>query len=138
MTKTLEEKEQFVQLRARGYSFDKIAEELDTSKPTLIKWQGEMNEQVKEQQYFELENLLEQYSLMRRNRFEIHSKLLTAVFQELENKVQEKKLSKLSIPELLKLAERLENRLEQDTGKPLLKVNLPDNWNFSLEEQVEL
>jgi len=138
MTKNIEEKEKFVQLRARGYSFDKIAKELDTSKPTLIKWQGEMNNQVKEQQYFELENLLEQYSLMRRNRFEIHSKLLNAVFQELENRAEEQELSGLSVTELYKLAEKLENRLSQDTDKPLLKVNLPDNWNFSLEEQVEL
>ena len=138
MTKTLEEKEQFVQLRARGYSFDKIAGELDISKPTLIKWQGEMNEQVKEQQYFELENILNHYEIMRRNRFEKYSRLLNAVFQEMENRTEEQELSELPVPELYKLAEKLEARLEQDTGKPLLKVNLPDNWSFGLQEQVEL
>jgi transposase len=138
MTKTLEEKEKFIQLRARGYSFDKIAEELDISKPTLIKWQGEFNEQVKQQQYFELENLLNQYELMRRNRFEKYSRLLNAVFEELETKTEEQELEELSVPELLKLADKLETRLEQDTGKPLLKVKLPDNWSFGLEEQVEL
>jgi len=138
MTKTLEEKEQFIQLRARGYSFDKIAEELDISKPTLIKWQGELNKQVKEQQYFEMENLLNQYEIMRRNRFEKYSRLLNAVFQELETKTEEQELSELSVPELLKLADRLETRLEQDTGKPLLKVELPEDWNFRLEEVLEL
>ena len=138
MTKTIEEKEQFIQLRARGYSFDKIAKELNTSKPTLIKWQGDLNEQVKAQQYFELENLLEEYSLMRRNRFEAHSRLLNAVFQELQNKVEQQELEQLSVSELLKLALQLEKRLSQDTEKPLLKVQLPDNWNFSLHETVEL
>jgi len=138
MTKTIEEKEQFIQLRAKGYSFDKIAEALNISKPTLIKWQGEMNEQVKEQQYFELESLLEEYSLMRRNRFEAHSSLLHAVFQELQNKVEQQELEQLSVSELLKLALQLEKRLSQDTEKPLLKVAIPENWNFSLEEVVLL
>lgn len=138
MTKTLEQKEQFILLRAKGYSYDKITEELDISKPTLIKWQGELNEQVKKQQYFELENILNQYEILRRNRFEKYSRLLNAVFQELESKTEEQELSGLSVPELLKLADKLETRLEQDTGKPLLKVNLPEDWTFSLEEAVEL
>lgn len=138
MTKTLEQKEQFILLRAKGYSYDKITEELDISKPTLIKWQGELNEQVKKQQYFELENILNQYEILRRNRFEKYSRLLNAVFQELESKTEQQELSELSVPELLKLADKLETRLEQDTGKPLLKVNLPEDWTFSLEEAVEL
>lgn len=138
MTKTIEEKTRFIQLRAQGLSYDKIAEEMQVSKPTLLKFQAELNDQVKKQQYFELENLLEQYSIMRRDRFEIHSRLLNAVFQELESKVAEEELSELSIPELLKLAEKLESRLSQETEKPLLKVELPENWNFSLEEVVEL
>jgi ATP/maltotriose-dependent transcriptional regulator MalT len=138
MTKTLEEKERFVFLRAQGLSFDKIAEEMDISKPTLIKWHGEMNEQVKKQQYFVMENILNQYQLMRRNRFEKYSRLLNSVFQELENKVEQQELSELSVPELLKLAEKLETRLSKDTEKPLLKVNLPEDWSFSVEETVEL
>jgi len=97
-----------------------------------------MNEQVKEQQYFELENLLNHYEIMRRNRFEIHSRLLHAVFQELETKVREQELSELSIPDLLKLAESLETRLSQDTEKPLLRVKLPQDLDFRLEERVEL
>jgi len=138
MTTTVEQKEQFVILRAKGFSFDKIAEKLDISKPTLIKLQGELLEQVKKQQYFEMENLLEHYSVMRINRFERNTRLLNSVLTELESKVEEQELSELSIPELLKLAEKLEQSISQDTDKPLLKVELPDNYNFHLEEKVEL
>lgn len=138
MTKTLEEKEQFIQLRARGWSFDKIAEKLEISKPTLLDWQGQFSKDIKEQQFFEYENLLEQYELARRNRFEIHSRLLNEVFQELERKVEQEQLSELSIPELLKLADRLETRLSQDTKKPLLKVELDQNFTYGKEEVVEL
>jgi len=138
MTKTLEEKEKFIQLRARGYSFDKISEEMNISKPTLIKWQGELNSEVKAQQYFEMENFLELNSLLRKDRFERNSRLLNAVLQELENKVEGNELENLSVPELQKLADKLETRLEQDIEKPLLKVEIPENWNFNSEESLEL
>jgi orotate phosphoribosyltransferase-like protein len=38
MSKTLDEKQQFIELRAKGYSFQKISDELKISKPTLIEW----------------------------------------------------------------------------------------------------
>ena len=38
MAKTLEDKYAFIELRAKNFSFDKITEALDISKPTLIKW----------------------------------------------------------------------------------------------------
>ena len=38
MVKTIEDKQRFVELRAKGLSFERIAEELKVSKPTLIKW----------------------------------------------------------------------------------------------------
>lgn len=42
MSKTLDEKQQFIELRAKGYSFQKISDELRISKPTLIEWAKDM------------------------------------------------------------------------------------------------
>ena len=39
MAKAIDEQTKFNELRAKGHSFDKIAQEIKTSKPTLIEWQ---------------------------------------------------------------------------------------------------
>ena len=42
----LETKHRFIELRAKGYSFDKIALELNKAKQTLIDWSRELKEAV--------------------------------------------------------------------------------------------
>ena len=58
--KDLSLKEQFIQLRAKGLSFDKISNELSTSKPTLLKWSVELDSEIANLAYLETETLLEQ------------------------------------------------------------------------------
>jgi len=53
MAGNIEQQARFIELRGKGMSFQKIAEEIGVSKPTLIKWNGELLEQVKEAQYME-------------------------------------------------------------------------------------
>lgn len=38
MTLNLDQKQTFIELRAKNYSFAKISEQIKVSKPTLIKW----------------------------------------------------------------------------------------------------
>ena len=52
MAKTTEEIEKFIELRAQGFSFDKIAEEIGTSKPTLLKWSSQYGRELEQAQYF--------------------------------------------------------------------------------------
>ena len=108
--KTIEQKEQFIQLRAKGYSFDKIAEQLEVSKPTLIKWNGEFLEEVKEQIFHEYDKLLNKFKVHRLKRFEQNCKLLNAVHKELDKRTE--KLERLSIMELEKLKVSLVNKIE--------------------------
>jgi len=136
MTKTMEQKEQFIQLRAKGLSFDKIAEELEVSKPTLLKWSGEFLEEVAEAQFHELDNLLNEYKVHRRNRFEKNCKLLNAVYEELEKRTD--KLQKLSVPELAKLAEALEKKIEAETERSSILIEVPSNYTFGRTERIEL
>ena len=42
----IEKKDKFIELRAEGNYFDKIAELLDVSKPTLIKQQREFESEI--------------------------------------------------------------------------------------------
>jgi len=139
MTKTLEEMERFIELRAKGYSYGKIAEELDISKPTLIKWQGQCNDRIKKQHYFELENILEKYSVMQLVKLEGYAKMLQAVNQAIGKKIDSNELETMSVQELFRLALQVEKRMLQDTGKPLLKVEIPDDFfTLATERFIEL
>jgi len=103
MAKSTEEVEKFIELRAKGLSFDRIAEETGTSKPTLLKWSKEYGRQLGEAQYFELQALLQQYGLMRKNRVEGVSILLQAVIEELKKRAGNESLSRLPTDKLFSL-----------------------------------
>lgn len=49
--KTDTEKEKFIELRARGLSFSKIAEAIGVSKPILIKWNSELGKEIANQKF---------------------------------------------------------------------------------------
>jgi len=137
MTKTLEEQEKFIQLRAQGMSFDKISKELNVSKPVLLKWNGEFLDRIKEAQFYELENIVEKYSLMRAKRFEVHSKLLNSALKELQERAENNNLKTLSTEKLFQLVEELEQRIEKDTSRELLSVPVDSSRSLmkSLREE---
>ena len=122
MNKTIEEKQKFIQLRAQGLSFESIAKELSVSKPTLIKWNAELYGEVQEAQFYEQENLLENYKLMRKQRFEFYCKLLSAALAELESRAAAGKLQEVPTEKLLIMAEQLEKRVQQETKQELVSV----------------
>ena len=137
MTKTLEEQEKFIQLRAQGMSFDKISKELNVSKPVLLKWNGEFLDRIKEAQFYELENIVEKYSLMRAKRFEVHSKLLNSALKELQERAENNKLKTLSTEKLFQLVEELEQRIEKDTSRELLSVPVDSHSRLMREINEE-
>ena len=118
-------------------SFQKIADEIGVSKPTLIKWNGEFMEQVKEAQYMEFEGLVEQYGLFRKERFEIYCKALNSALKEFQERAETGELKKVPTDKLLNMVEQLEKRLERDTSRELLSVRVNDNWHIG-EEYLEL
>lgn len=137
MAGNIEQQAKFIELRGRGMSFQKIAEEIGVSKPTLIKWNGELLEQVKEAQYMEFENLVEQYGLFRKRRFEIYCKALNSALKEFEERAEKGELKEVPTDKLLNLLEQLEKRVEKDTSRELLSVHVRDTWKLN-EEYLEL
>ena len=133
----IEEQARFIELRGRGMSFQKISVEMGVSKPTLIKWNGELLEQVKEAQYMEFENLVEQYGLFRKRRFEIYCKALNSALKEFEERAEKGELKEVPTDKLLNLLEQLEKRVEKDTSRELLSVHVRDTWKLN-EEYLEL
>ena len=137
MVKGIEQQARFIELRGKGMSFQKIAEEMGVSKPTLIKWNGELLEQVKEAQYMEFEGLVEQYGLFRKERFEVYCKALNSALKEFEDRAEKGELKSVPTDKLLNLVEQLEKRLEKDTSRELLSVRVNDTWRLN-EEYLEL
>lgn len=129
----IEEKQKFIELRGKGMSFQAISEAMGVSKPTLIKWNGELMEEVKEAQYMELENLVEQYGLFRKERFEVYCKALNHALKEFKERAETGELKKVPTDKLFNLVEQLEKRLEQDTTKELLSVRVNENYHFNSE-----
>lgn len=136
MAKTIEQKEQFIQLRAKGFSYDKIADQLQVSKNTLLKWNGEFIEEIAEAEFHEFDNLLNQYEVHRKKRFEQNCKLLNACYAELEKRID--KLERLTVPELAKLAETLESKLETEAERSSIFIEVPTNYRFKNTERIEL
>ena len=137
MAGNIEQQARFIELRGKGMSFQKIAEEIGVSKPTLIKWNGELLEQVKEAQYMELENLVEQYGLFRKKRFEVYCKALNSALKEFQERAETGELKNVPTDKLLNLVEQLEKRVEKDTSRELLSVHVSDTWKLN-EEYLEL
>ena len=52
-----EQKERFIELRAQGFSFDKIAKELGKAKQTLIDWSRELQDEIANRKAMELDTL---------------------------------------------------------------------------------
>ena len=66
----MEQKERFIELRAKEEPYERIAKELGISKPTLIKWGKELKIEVGNRRALELELLQEKYYVSKRKRIE--------------------------------------------------------------------
>lgn len=79
-------KERFIELRAQGWSFSRIAAELEVSKPTLITWRKEFELQVHNLKAVELEALHEKHYVQKAKRIELFGAMLENIKSELEKR----------------------------------------------------
>ena len=81
-----ETKEKFIELRAKGYSFDKISSELKVCKQTLIYWSRDFEEEIGNLKAIELEALQEQYFMTKKQRIEKLGETLNVLELAIKNK----------------------------------------------------
>jgi hypothetical protein len=133
--KTDVEKEKFIELRARGLSFSKIAEEIGVSKPILIKWNSELSKEIANQKFLASEELLERYKLMKAARLEVFASTLSGALQELQIRA----LDTLSPKELLNLISYLESRLtEEATTVSYTTDETVTSWSLAGDQPVKI
>jgi len=128
MSKTTEQKAKFIELRGRGFSYDKITQEVEVSKSTLVKWSYEYSREIEEAQALEFQSLLAQYSIMRKSRVESLSSLLHACLEELKSR--ECKLESLSTEKLLAMVLQLEKRLQEESKVQVMNTDFSMNMFY--------
>lgn len=116
---TTELKERFIELRAKGWSFDKIAKELGKAKQTLIDWSKELQDEIANRKALELEALYEKYYLLKESRVETFGKLL----KKLKDEVMSRNLSDVPTDKLLELLLKYESQLRDEVVEPRFKTS---------------
>ncbi|MDI9431694.1 MAG: helix-turn-helix domain-containing protein [Planctomycetota bacterium] len=103
-----EQKHRFVVMRAKGYSYARIARELGVSKGTLTAWNAEMEAEIARARAMELEALQEEFSLLKEGRIRLIGEQLKAIQAE----IGRRDLSKVNTDRLLELQLRYFEQLK--------------------------
>jgi transcriptional regulator with XRE-family HTH domain len=106
----LELKGQFIELRAKGLSYAKIAKKLQVSKSTLANWSSELEGEIASLRAMELEALYERYFLAKEGRIRLLGGQLKAIQEELSKR----KLDQVSTDKLLDLELRVFQALKEE------------------------
>lgn len=73
-------------MKAKGLSFDKIAQELGVCKPTLLKWSQDYKKEIANLFYFQFETMIAQFRLERTSRIESMATILSKAIEALKSR----------------------------------------------------
>lgn len=105
-----DDKLRFIELRAKGTPYSKIAKELNVSKGTLTAWNKELNAEISALKKERLEELYDSYFMLKESRIQ----QLGETLQEINDALIDKDLSLLSVDRLLDYKIRLMNALKEE------------------------
>ncbi|MFC1717108.1 helix-turn-helix domain-containing protein [Candidatus Poribacteria bacterium] len=107
--RTQAERRKFIQLRAEGLSFDKIARRTGISKRTLLSWSRKYESEIADLKAQRLEALREQYCLSIEAKVQMWGKIVN----EIEPELARRRLSNVTSERLLDMLIKAQNKLEQ-------------------------
>jgi len=110
----LELKAKFIERRAKGYSYARIAKQLKVAKSTLANWNQELEADIASLKAMELEALQEQFYILKEARIRLLGEQVTAILEELKTR----DLSKVSTDRLLELQLRYYDELKKEYVEP--------------------
>ncbi len=110
----LDVKLQFVALRAKGWSYAKIAKRLKVSKGALANWNAELEEEIASLKAMELEALQETYFLAKEGRIKLLGEQVKAIQRELKSRP----LADIPTDKLLELLLRYYGELREEAIEP--------------------
>ena len=106
----LELKSQFVELRAKGWSYVKIARRLKVSKNTLTSWGAELEGEIASLKAMEMEALHEKYFMNKESRI----RLLGEQLKEIKDELKRRGLDDVSTDRLLEMELKLYQALQAE------------------------
>lgn len=110
--KDIDKQKEFIELRAKNWSFQRISDEIGVSKPTLIKWDKEFTYEIETLNSIELEELYQEYQTTQRQRVEY----LGETHQKLIKELQNRDLSDVKTDKLLEMTLKTSDKLEEIKG----------------------
>lgn len=116
----LEDKEKFIELRAKGWTFDKIAKELHKRKATLIDWSKELESEIANRKSIELEVLYEKHYLLKEQRIEKLGNLLNKIINEIDNR----NLKDIPTDKLFDLLLKYNKEIKEEMIEPVYKSTM--------------
>jgi len=106
-------KEQFIMMRAKGYSYTKIARRLKVAIKTLVNWNKELSNEIGELEKIQFEKLFEQYKVMKQGRI----KLLGTQLKEIEEELKKRDYSDVRTDKLIELKLQIYEALINEYSK---------------------
>ena len=117
MTENLDLKQQFITLRAKGHSLERISKKLGKCRQTLSNWNSELQEEIANTRSIELEALFEEYFLTKENRIKTFLQLLEKINKELDKR----DFQAVSDDKLVDLKLKINQQLRGEYFEPKIK-----------------
>jgi len=118
----VEVKSQFIELRAKGWSYVKIARKLKVSKNTLANWGAELEGEIASLKAMELEALYEKSYMTKEARI----RLLGSQLKEIQDELKKRGLEDVSTEKLLDMELKLYQALQAEyvEARPLTDAEI--------------
>lgn len=104
------QKDQFIQFRAEGLSFETISKKLKKAKGTLIVWEREFEQEIANSKALHLETLYEKYFLLKQSRLTLFGETLIKIKNELDSRT----LTNIPTEKLIELLAKYHGLLQNE------------------------
>ena len=130
MEDKLEVQDQFVELRAKGNSYDRIAKTLGVSKATLLQWSKDLSLEINNERNVAMDAIYEKHKLAKQHQMEMLGIQLGKVREELEKR----DLSEVSTDKLVTMQLKLLDAVNS-SGVSVTFKGETDDWAISLTKE---
>jgi hypothetical protein len=123
--KDSDKKKEFIELRAKDWSYQRISDEIGVSKPTLIKWDKEFKYEIETLKGIVLEGLYHEYETTAKQRVEY----LGEMHQKLVNELRNRELSNVRTDKLLDMVIKTSDKIED--------IKAGNHYYFRTKEDIK-
>lgn len=123
-----DKKDQFVELRAKGNSYDSIAKKIGVSKGTLISWSRDLKVEIQNYRNLEADALMEKYKMTKNSQLESLGAQLTKVREE----VSKRDLSDIPTEKLVTMEIKLLETINNSEASSTI-LSADDPWESKIE-----